>query len=236
MKRMRTRAAPGAAHGQYVVQKDPSRNLHFDLRLEHDGALLGWSVPKGPSLDRRDRRLAVRIEDHPIEPGAREGVAPPSGDGAGAEDLWDRGRWIPEGDVARGLERGRLDFRLVDGRLAGDWHLVRLAKSRSRPRTEPAESWLLVHGKSPAARAVPRPGKSAKKGQRYGKKAAEKVERAMHEMKRGKLRSGGSGKKVRSRKQAIAIGLSQAREAGGKVPPPPRSRKKTMRKKATRKK
>ena len=124
----------------YVIQKHAARRLHYDFRLELDGVLKSWAVTRGPSLDPKDKRLAIRTEDHPLDYGAFEGVIPPDNYGAGTVLLWDRGTWEPLGDPHEGLERGKLAFRLHGERLRGEWALIRL-----RPRKpEHRESWLLI--------------------------------------------------------------------------------------------
>ena len=128
----------------FCVQKHLASRLHYDLRLEHDGVLLSWAVPKGPSLDHRDRHLAVRTEDHPREYGDFEGVIP-EGYGQGIVMLWDYGTWSPEvGDVGEALDKGDLKFALDGYKLKGSWALVR---TRDRPDTSPSQrgkSWLLI--------------------------------------------------------------------------------------------
>lgn len=134
----RGKAARRAGY-QYVIQKHDARRLHYDFRLELDGVLKSWAVPKGPSLDPRDKRLAVHVEDHPIEYGRFEGNIPKPEYGAGAVIVWDRGRWIPEGDARADYRRGHLHFRLEGEKLRGEWKLVRAsAKSGGK------DQWLLL--------------------------------------------------------------------------------------------
>src|SRR5881394_1450321 len=97
---------------RFVIQKHAARRLHYDFRLELDGTLKSWAVPKGPSLDPREKRLAVHVEDHPIEYGKFEGVIPKGEYGGGTVLLWDRGVWIPEGDLVASYRRGRMEFTL----------------------------------------------------------------------------------------------------------------------------
>ncbi len=129
--------------GLYVIHEHDATRLHYDLRLEHDGVLLSWAVTRGPSLDPEEKRLAVQVEDHPIDYGAFEGTIPEGNYGAGTVSQWDRGRWIPEGDPAAGLKRGRLNFHLEGEKLKGGWHLVRMVR---RPK-EKRDSWLLIKSK-----------------------------------------------------------------------------------------
>jgi bifunctional non-homologous end joining protein LigD len=128
----------------YVIQKHAARRLHYDFRLEWNGALLSWAVPKGPSENRSDKRLAVRVEDHPIEYGSFEGTIPQGEYGGGTVMLWDRGYWQPHDDPTEGLKKGKLSFELHGKRLHGSWALVRI---RSRERRPKAENWLLIKEK-----------------------------------------------------------------------------------------
>src|SRR5678816_2351545 len=100
------------AHGalQYVVQKHDATRLHFDFRLEHDGVLWSWAVTRGPSLDPSEKRLAVHVEDPPLDYASFEGISPEGQYGAGAVIVWDQGKWLPEGDQAAGMKKGHLRF------------------------------------------------------------------------------------------------------------------------------
>ena len=135
------RQAGGTAAPVFVVQKHDASRLHWDFRLEHGGALWSWAVPKGPSLDPRHKRLAMHVEDHPVEYAAFSGVIPVGNYGAGTVEIWDRGTWEPvQADAAAALAGGELKFRLDGQRLRGGFVLVRL---KARPR-EKGESWLLI--------------------------------------------------------------------------------------------
>lgn len=137
------------AHGgAFVVHKHAARRLHYDLRLEHDGVLWSWAVTRGPSLDPDEKRLAVHVEDHPLEYGSFEGTIPEGQYGAGSVIVWDEGRWVPEGEPAFGLQKGHLSFMLEGHKLAGQWHLVRLKPRRGEKR----DNWLLIKVEDPAAR------------------------------------------------------------------------------------
>ena len=129
--------------GLYVIHEHDATRLHYDLRLEHDGVLLSWAVTRGPSLDPEEKRLAVQVEDHPIDYGAFEGTIPEGNYGAGIVSQWDRGRWMPEGNAAKGLKKGHLVFRLEGEKLKGGWHLVRMKR---RPK-EKRDNWLLIKSK-----------------------------------------------------------------------------------------
>ena len=144
---------PVAATGdRFVVQKHAARRLHYDFRLELDGVLLSWAVPRGPSLVPGARRLAVRTEDHPLDYADFEGIIPAGEYGGGTVAVWDRGRWTPEGDPRDGLRRGRLTFTLDGTKLRGRWHLVRTKLAAGRGGDgDGGESWLLFKGKDDAA-------------------------------------------------------------------------------------
>ena len=134
--------------GAFVVQKHDARRLHFDLRLELDGVLKSWAITRGPSLTLGEKRLAVRTEDHPVEYLDFEGTIPKGEYGGGSMIVWDRGRWLPDGDPRKGMAKGHLAFALEGSRLKGRWHLVRM---RAKPG-EKSEPWLLMKSEDEFAR------------------------------------------------------------------------------------
>ena len=129
----------------FCVQKHLASHLHYDFRLEWNGVLLSWAVPKGPSLDPKTRRFAARVEDHPFDYGEFEGVIP-EGYGAGIVMLWDKGTWTPEvTDVDAALKKGDLKFTLDGVKLKGSWVLVRTRGSYAAARgSAPDKTWLLI--------------------------------------------------------------------------------------------
>ena len=130
---------------EFVIQKHRASRLHYDFRLEHDGVMLSWAVPKGPSLDPANKRFAMQTEDHPIEYNQFEGVIPEGEYGGGTVMIWDRGSWEPEvEDVEQALAKGDLKFKLHGKKLHGSWVLVRM-----RPR-----QWLLIKHRDNAASTV----------------------------------------------------------------------------------
>ena len=140
-------AAPAAGSLSFVVQMHHAGRLHYDFRLELDGVLLSWAVPKGPSLDPADKRMAVRTEDHPLAYAGFEGVIPPQQYGAGRVIVWDRGHWQPLGDPHSGLAQGKLGFSLHGHKLRGRWELIRLKTADERQA-----HWLLFKKRDHAAR------------------------------------------------------------------------------------
>jgi bifunctional non-homologous end joining protein LigD len=134
----------------FVVQKHAARQLHYDFRLELDGVLKSWAVPKGPSLDPAARRLAVHVEDHPMEYADFEGTIPEKEYGAGTVMVWDRGIWEPVGDVNEGYSRGSLKFILRGEKLHGSWALVRMKGRASMENGK--ENWLLIKERDGEAR------------------------------------------------------------------------------------
>jgi bifunctional non-homologous end joining protein LigD len=139
---------PAVPRGQvtrlrFVVQKHEASHLHYDFRLELDGRLLSWSVPKGPSLDPKDKRLAVQVEDHPVAYARFEGTIPEGQYGAGTVTVWDHGHWVPDGGVRQARQDyadGKLRFRLDGDKLHGHWTLVRTRLRGSRDKAQ----WLLI--------------------------------------------------------------------------------------------
>ncbi|MGF6771366.1 bifunctional non-homologous end joining protein LigD [Paraburkholderia sp. GAS199] len=149
-RKTRDKAAADAALS-YVIQEHNARHLHYDFRLELNGSLLSWAVPKGPSLDPSVKRLAVHVEDHPLEYGSFEGEIPPGNYGAGSVLVWDRGTWEPVGGAAQAAKDyagGKLKFRLHGEKLQGGWTIVR---SRMRGSGD-KEQWLLIKERDDEAR------------------------------------------------------------------------------------
>ena len=130
---------------QFVIQKHRASSLHYDFRLEHDGVMLSWAVPKGPSLDPSNKRFAMQTEDHPIEYNQFEGVIPEGEYGGGTVMIWDHGTWEPEvDDVDRALAKGDLKFTLHGKKLRGSWVLVRMRERQ----------WLLIKHRDKVASSI----------------------------------------------------------------------------------
>src|SRR5467141_2591272 len=150
-----TRTKATAAAGlRFVIQKHAATRLHYDFRLELDGVLKSWAIPKGASLDPGEKRLAVHVEDHPLDYGGFEGVIPKGQYGGGTVLLWDRGDWVPKDpDPAAAYAKGMLKFGLHGEKLHGNWALVRMGGKAARERRQ---NWLLV--KERDEEAVPHSG------------------------------------------------------------------------------
>ncbi len=181
----------------YVVQKHAATRLHYDFRLELDGTLKSWAVPKGPSLDPSQKRLAVHVEDHPLDYASFEGVIPPKQYGAGTVLIWDRGVWTPQGNPRDGYRQGVLKFRLDGEKLHGAWTLVRMHSRKGDARDNGKENWLLIKERD----------EDAKRG-----RAGEIVDRltASVESGRGLSEIGGAGARVwHSNRPAAGAGASK---------------------------
>jgi bifunctional non-homologous end joining protein LigD len=144
-------AVAPSARRRFVIQKHDASHLHYDLRLELDGVFKSWALPRGPALDPKEKRLAVEVEDHPLEYGDFEGTIPEGEYGGGTVMVWDRGYWEPEGDKSaeEQLKSGNLKFRLDGRRLHGSWVLVRMKRDRNGGKRT---NWLLIKHRDEFAR------------------------------------------------------------------------------------
>jgi bifunctional non-homologous end joining protein LigD len=134
----------------FVVQKHAASRLHYDLRLQLDGVMKSWAVTRGPSLVPGEKRLAVQVEDHPVDYNKFEGTIPEGEYGAGTVMVWDRGTWRPDDDPHKGLAKGHLSFHLAGRKLHGGWHLVRMRRRSGEKR----DNWLLIKQHDEAARTA----------------------------------------------------------------------------------
>lgn len=140
---------PVAAGDRFVIQKHAATRLHYDFRLELDGTFRSWAVTRGPSLNPADKRLAVEVEDHPLDYGDFEGTIPKGQYGGGTVMLWDRGTWRPEGDAEKMLAKGDLKFSLDGEKLHGSWVLVRMRNDKYKSKRN---NWLLIKHKDKYAK------------------------------------------------------------------------------------
>ncbi|TPL94003.1 DNA ligase D [Mesorhizobium sp. B2-3-12] len=186
--------------GIFVIQKHAATRLHYDFRLEHDGVLWSWAVTRGPSLDPHEKRLAVHVEDHPIDYAGFEGTIPKGEYGGGSVLVWDEGRWTPEGDPATMMKKGHINFELDGHKLRGKWHLVRL---RPRPG-EKRDNWLLIKSDDAAAR----PGEDILKDEPKSVKSGLTIE----EVGEGKAAKGEKPKVWHSNKPAAGKAKAGARK------------------------
>jgi bifunctional non-homologous end joining protein LigD len=146
-------AKPAGRKLRFVIQRHAATRLHFDLRLELDGVYKSWAVTKVPSLDPATKRLAVEVEDHPIDYGTFEGTIPKGEYGGGTVQLWDNGTWWPQsGDPERDLKRGSLKVCFDGKRMQGGWALIRLRDKDTGFRRNPRHNWLLIKETDEAAR------------------------------------------------------------------------------------
>ena len=200
-----------AEYPRFVIQKHAATRLHYDLRLELDGVFKSWAVTKGPSLDPADKRLAVEVEDHPLDYGDFEGTIPKGEYGGGTVMLWDRGFWMPEGtkDVDAALRKGELKFTLAGEKLQGSFVLVRMKHDRDRGKRN---NWLLIKHRDEFAREsddVADEDQSVASGRSHGADRGRQGpgRQAVH----GRRRQG-----VRSRRHlALEAGQGTKRPSGG---------------------
>jgi bifunctional non-homologous end joining protein LigD len=170
------RERPSTTGRMFIIQKHAARRLHYDFRLEHGGVLWSWAVPKGPSFDPKEKRLAVHVEDHPVEYGGFEGVIPEGEYGAGSVMLWDRGSWEPLGDPGAQYREGKLKFRLHGEKLSGAWTLVRMGGRGN----EDGKNWLLIKEHDQLVRPQRSARPSAERVRRHRGAALERRDRPHH--------------------------------------------------------
>jgi bifunctional non-homologous end joining protein LigD len=152
---------------QFVVQRHDASKLHYDFRLELGGVLKSWAIPKGPSLNPLDKRLAVQVEDHPLDYASFEGIIPEHQYGAGVVEIWDTGYWEPQGDPAQGYREGKLKFQLYGGKLQGGWTLL-----KTRMQGGGKEQWLLIKERDEAAISGKEEEKQAPQGRNTQQRAS----------------------------------------------------------------
>lgn len=228
----RGRVARGKAKAlAFVIQKHAASHLHYDFRLELNGVLLSWAVPKGPSLDPHDKRLAMHVEDHPLEYGGFEGIIPPHQYGSGTVMVWDRGTWSPIGDPDAWYAKGHLKFELDGEKLKGRWALIRTHGSKYGGKSG-KQAWLLIKEsdayakEGPAAQIVDRAPDSVVSGRDLEAIARDK-EREWHSnrsvpanVRAGALADGNAGKASRTAKSSAARSKGAARADGETGPSP----------------
>jgi bifunctional non-homologous end joining protein LigD len=212
---------------QFVVQKHAASRLHYDFRLELDGTLKSWAVPKGPSLDPSVKSLAVHVEDHPLDYAGFEGVIPQGEYGGGTVMVWDRGAWEPEGDddPSTAYKKGKLKFTLLGEKLKGSWALVRMGGSAG----EGGKNWLLIkHDDNYAKRAKDFDLVVKKPKSVLSKRTMEQIAKAAD-------RVWGSNRKseIDEKKDPVARLKAMARKYAGKKKT---AKKRVATKKATKKK
>ncbi|MEP6942095.1 MAG: DNA ligase D [Betaproteobacteria bacterium] len=213
----------------FVIQKHAASHLHYDFRLELDGVLLSWAVPKGPSLDPADKRLAMHVEDHPLEYGDFEGIIPAKQYGGGTVLLWDRGTWTPTGDAAAAYQKGRLKFELAGEKLRGGWNLVRTHGGKYAGGGK--EAWLLIKENDDFARrgvdarivdAQPESVASGRTIEEIAKDTAHvwQSNRSVAEnVKGGALATAEKGRKRAGSKAVKAPGASEGAEQSARIVP-----------------
>src|SRR5215813_9814570 len=206
------RTMPAAA-SRYVMQLHAARRLHFDLRLEIDGVYNSWAVTRGPSLDPKDRRLAVEVEDHPIEYGTFEGTIPQGEYGGGTVMLWDRGHWKPEGDPKKAHQKGHISFEFEGERLKGGFSLIRMAdRDEGKGKGHKARhNWLLI--KKNDRWAKPGHGDAA-----IANATSVKTGRGMRQIAEGGGPQWGSGRSPETMRRNVAAMEADASGKSAKLP------------------
>jgi bifunctional non-homologous end joining protein LigD len=190
----------------YLIQKHAARRLHYDFRLEMGGTLKSWAVTRGPSLNPEDKRLAVHVEDHPLDYGGFEGTIPKGEYGGGTVMLWDQGAWEPIGNAERGYKKGHLDFELHGKRLKGRWHLVRMHGNRRGD--EKRENWLLIKGRD-------------KYADDNGEAALEKFQKSVLSQRSMQGIAGGKGKTWQSKPTATKSPKKKSAKQSARTASPP---------------
>ncbi len=211
----RGEAAASQHARRFVVQKHAASHLHFDFRLELDGVLKSWAVPKGPSLDPTVKALAVQVEDHPLDYASFEGVIPQGAYGGGTVMVWDQGQWEPLADPDEGLKNGNLKFLLQGEKLHGEWHLVRMSGKAGGG----GKNWLWIKHRDKYARPSGHLGTSADQSVLTGRTMDEISEASdSPATTNGRRRKPGSSRKTNSADELNAGELAGARKAPSQRP------------------
>ncbi len=189
----------------FVVQKHAARRLHYDLRLQLDGVMKSWAVTRGPSLVPGEKRLAVQVEDHPVDYNKFEGTIPEGEYGAGTVMVWDRGTWRPDDDPHKGLAKGHLSFHLAGKKLRGGWHLVRMRRRSGEKR----DNWLLIKQRDDDARSAS--ARDILKDSPLSVKTGRTLEEIAQHKRKAQSRSKSTGKK--SRRNAVRPKRKTTRKA-----------------------
>ncbi len=217
-KEPRGRVARKGKQSRFVIQRHDATRLHYDLRLELDGVYKSWAVTKVPSLAPSVKRLAVEVEDHPLEYGTFEGVIPQGQYGGGTVQLWDRGTWTPQGDPEQALAKGHIKFTLDGERMHGGWALVRMKDQPSKSGRKVRHNWLLIKETDEAAQPKnPEALLSADTSVKSGRTLEEIAIRSGHDKpaKRAALKAGGLKKKAsRPRRKPRSPNSSSRNSAG----------------------
>ena len=200
----------------FVIQKHAATRLHYDFRIEMEGVMRSWAVPKGPSLDPAEKRLAVHVEDHPLEYSGFEGTIPKGEYGGGTVIVWDQGTWEPEGDPVAGYRKGKLTFRLSGRKLSGTWTLFRLG---SRAGDEEGKNWMLVKRRDDVAATGRASEITVKRPESVisGRTLEEVAKNPRREWSGGgerRLPTNGAGARSATRRRAAAKPEATAKEAG----------------------